>query len=103
MPWPVRIEKAITSLLGSPGKTEISLRLAVFEQVRTGSGGVPENLTALVEKIAQRPWTVTDDDIRQVRESGYSEDQVYELILAAAAGAGVRRLDAGLRAIEDAE
>jgi alkylhydroperoxidase family enzyme len=62
---------------------------------------VPENLA--VEKIAQRPWTVTDDDIRQVREAGYSEDQIYELVQAAAAGAGVRRLAAGLHAIEDAE
>jgi len=75
----------------------------VFEQVRTGRGEVPENLTALVEKIARRPWTVTDDDILQAREAGYSEDQVYELVLAAATGAGVRRLDAGLRAIAEAK
>lgn len=100
MSWPWRIEKAISSLLGTAGMTEVALRKAVFERVRLGSGEVPENLKALVEKIAERPWSVTDDDIVQVGEAGYSEDQIYELVLAAAAGAGVRRLDEGLRAVE---
>jgi alkylhydroperoxidase family enzyme len=100
---PSLVEKVITSLLETPGETAIPLRRAVFEQVRTCRDGVPENVAALVEKIAGRPWTVTDDDILQVREAGYSEDQIYELVLAAAAGAGVRRLDAGLRAIKEAE
>ena len=90
-------------MLGVPGETETSLRRAVFERVRIGSGEVPENLAALVEKIAERPWTVSDEDILHLRKAGYSEDQIYELILAAAAGAGVRRLDAGLRALEKAE
>src|SRR5215470_250612 len=100
---PPHIEKVIASLLGSAGESDVSLRRGVFEQVRTGRGEVPENLTALVGKIARRPWTVTDDDILQAREAGYSEDQVYELVLAAATGAGVRRLDAGLRAIAEAK
>jgi len=103
MPRPWRIEKTITSLLGAPGETQVSLRRAVFERVRIGGGEVPEELAALVEKIAERPWTVSDEDILHLRETGYSEDQIYELILAAAAGAGFRRMDAGLRALEKAE
>jgi len=99
-PW--RIEKAIASLLGAPGETDTSLRQAVFDRVRMGTGEVPENLTALVEKIADRPWRVSDDDITRLREAGYSEDHIYELVLAAAAGAGMRRFEAGLRAIEGA-
>jgi|ERR1051326_5130806 alkylhydroperoxidase family enzyme len=99
---PLLVEKVINSLLGSPGETATSLRRAVFERVRTGNGEAPEGLAALVEKIADQPWTVTDDDIVRAREAGYSEDQIYELVLAAAAGAGVRRLDAGLRALEGA-
>lgn len=68
--------------------------------MRLGTGAVPENLTALLDKIAERPWTVTDDDIASLKAAGYSEDQLYELVLAAATGAGIRRLDAGLRAME---
>jgi hypothetical protein len=103
MPRPPLIEKAIASLLGTPGETDRSLRRAVFERVRAGKGEVPEELAALMETIADRPWSVTDGDISCVRETGYSEEQLYELILAAAAGAGARRLDAGLRALEEAQ
>jgi alkylhydroperoxidase family enzyme len=71
--------------------------------VRLGTGEVPERLKALVEKIADRPWSVSDEDIARLREAGYSEDSIYELVLAAAAGAGIRRFDAGLRAIEGAQ
>lgn len=97
-PW--RVEKAIASLLGAPGKTDTSLRQAVFDRVRLGTGKVPEDLRALVEKIADRPWSVSDEDIGRLLKAGYSEDQLYELVLAAAAGAGARRFDAGLRAME---
>jgi hypothetical protein len=96
------MEKAIASLLGAPGKTDTSLRQAVFDRVHIGAGEVPEDLKALVEKIADRPWSVSDEDLTHLREAGYSEDHIYELVLAAAAGAGVRRFEAGLRAIERA-
>jgi alkylhydroperoxidase family enzyme len=102
MSWPWRIEKAIASLLGAPGETETSLRQAVFDRVRLGTGEVPEDPRALVEKIADCPWSVSDEDITRLREAGYSEDKIYELVLAAATGAGVRRFEAGLRAIEGA-
>lgn len=103
MPRPKLVEKAITALLRSPGETQISLRSAVFERLRSGKGELPENLVALTEKVADRPWSVTDEDISFLRAAGYSEDQLFELIVAAAAGAGLRRLDAGLRALEEAE
>jgi alkylhydroperoxidase family enzyme len=96
------MKKAIASLLGAPGETDTSLRQAVFDRVRLGTGEVPEKLRGLVEKIAESPWSVSDEDITHLREAGYSEDHIYELVLAAAAGAGVRRFEAGLRAIEGA-
>jgi len=103
MPRPRLVEKAITALLGSAGETPISLRNAVFERLRSGNREVPENLAGFLEKIANRPWSVGDEDISFLRAAGYSEDQLFELIVAAATGAGVRRLDAGLRALEEAE
>ena len=92
----------MAALLGSPGGTDPSLRRAVFERVRAGTGEVPESLAALVKKIADHPWSVTDADITHLREAGYTEDQIYELVLAASTGAGVRRFEAGLRAMEGA-
>ena len=97
------MEKAIASLLGAPGTAETSLRQAAFDRVRLDGGQVPEALRALVEKIADYPSSVSDEDFTRLREAGYSEDQIYEVVLAAAVGAGVRRLDAGLRAIAGAQ
>jgi alkylhydroperoxidase family enzyme len=102
MPWPSQVEKALAALLGSPGRTEPSLRRAVFDRARAGTGDVPENLAALVEKITDRPWSVADADFIRLAGADYSDDQIYELVLAAAAGAGARRLEAGERAIEGA-
>lgn len=99
MPLPAELQKAITALLHHPGATELSLRHAVLEHARSGTGQVPEVLREFVDKIAARPWTVSDDDFTRLRAAGYSDDQLYELTLACALGAGLQRFDAGLRAL----
>jgi hypothetical protein len=59
---------------------------------------VPEALSLLVEKIHLHAYRVTDEDIAALRESGYSEDQLLELTLAAAVGAADERLRAAMSA-----
>jgi alkylhydroperoxidase family enzyme len=105
MVLPKKVQNAIGALLGPSGKSDAALRAAVFEKTRKSAGEIPElpaalGLRALVEKIAERPWTVSDEDFNKLRHAGYSEDQIFELTVAAAAGAGVRRFEAGLRALE---
>jgi len=78
------------------------VRRDVLERTRFGAGQPPENLRQLVDKIAEQPWTVSDDDFACLRAAGYSEDDIYEVTLAAALGAGLQRFDAGLRALEEA-
>ncbi len=102
MPLPARLQKAIDALLHQPGETEASLRRAVLERTRCAAGQVPDALREFVDKIAERPWTVTDEDFAHLRAAGYSEGQLYELTLAAALGSGLERFDAGLRAIGEA-
>lgn len=100
---PKEIQTAIDALLAAPGKSDAGLRRAIFERTRAAAGEITADLHALVEKIEQRPWTVTDEDYDRLRQS-YSEDQLFELTLAAATGAGLRRFEAGLRALgEDGE
>ncbi|MFI5104886.1 MAG: hypothetical protein ACHP79_08185 [Terriglobales bacterium] len=103
MQLPLHLQKAVAALLNQPGETELSLRGAVLERTRSAAGTVPDVLRDLVEKIAERPWTVTDEDFAGLRAAGYSESQLYEVTLAAALGAGLRRFDAGLRALQEAE
>lgn len=109
MVLPKKVQNAIEALLGRAGKSDPALRLAVFEMTRRGARVMPVaqpgalDLRELVEKIDERPWTVSDEDFSRLRRAGYSEDQIFELTVAAAAGAGVRRFEAGLRALEAAE
>jgi alkylhydroperoxidase family enzyme len=84
-----------TALLRDAGATPSDLRAAVAR------GCAPPELKVLVEKIHRHAYTVTDRDIDDLR-SRYSEDQLFEVIVAAAFGAADARLNAGLRALEEA-
>jgi hypothetical protein len=83
------------ALLQGPGACAAELRQACAR------GEAPEELRALVEKIERHAYKVTDEDVAALRAK-YSEDQLFEIIVAAAFGAAERRLGAGLRALEEA-
>jgi alkylhydroperoxidase family enzyme len=102
MPLPAKLQKAIAAILSQPGETELSLRRVVLERTRSGEGQIPEALRDYVKQIADRPWTVSDEDFARLHAAGYSEAQLYEVTLAAALGAGLQRFDAGLRALDEA-
>jgi alkylhydroperoxidase family enzyme len=77
------------------GATPTELREAI------ATGTPPRDLVDLVEKIWSRAYVVTDQDLNALR-TGYSEDQLFEIIVAAAVGAAQERLAAACRALEDA-
>jgi hypothetical protein len=82
--------------IDGPGRTDPARRQQV------ASGQPPPELTTLVCKIRDRAYTVTDRDIDALR-ARYSDDELYELIVAAAIGAAEDRLHAALTAVHDAE
>ena len=88
-------EATAAALLRGPGASPAELRQACAR------GEAPEELRALVEKIERHAYQVTDEDIASLRAK-YSEDQLFEIIVAAAFGAADRRLAAGLHALEQA-
>jgi alkylhydroperoxidase family enzyme len=83
------------ALLQAEGATPATLRQAV------AAGTPPSSLTSLVEKIRSRACTVTDRDVDALR-SEYTDDQLFEIIVAAAFGAAQERLAAAQRVLEDA-
>jgi hypothetical protein len=103
---PPRVTAMLEALLGPLGQSDPELRRAVFQQTRTASGTTsalhPNELRELVQKIDRQPWIVSDEDFHKLLQAGYSEDQIFEVTVAASVGAGVRRLEAGLRALETA-
>lgn len=84
-------------MLHGPGKTEATLRQAAA----TRSKELPAELAALVDKVHQHAYQVTDEDIAALK-SRYSDDQLFEIVVSAALGAARARLLAGWRALEDA-
>jgi alkylhydroperoxidase family enzyme len=64
---------------------------------------MPTALQAYVHKVRTRAYTVTDEDVERIRAAGYSEDQVFELTVAAAYGAALARLRSGLDSIAQQE
>ncbi len=61
---------------------------------------VPPAAEGYVATVRQHAYRVTDAQVEALRASGLSEDEVFELTVAAAVGAGLDRLDAGLRAMQ---
>jgi alkylhydroperoxidase family enzyme len=56
-------------------------------------------MTAYLAKVRDGAYAVTDDDVDQLRESGFTEDEIFEQTVAAALAEGLRRLDAAIGVI----
>jgi alkylhydroperoxidase family enzyme len=84
-----------SAVLQGAGATSVELRQAVAR------GTPPADLQSLVQKIRSRADTVTDQDIDALR-ARYTEEQLFEIIVAAAFGAAQERLVAGQRALNEA-
>ena len=82
--------------IDGPGRTHPALRQQV------ASGQPPPELTALVRQIRDRAYTISDRDIDALR-ARYTEEALYEVIVAAAIGAAEDRLNAALTVVDDAE
>lgn len=94
-----------------------NLRKAVVERVLHGSATttgddrraaydnaqVPEPARALIDKVSKHAWKVTDEDIAAAKQAGLSDDQIFELAVAAALGQATRQLDAALAALAAAK
>ena len=93
-----KVRRALVSrILEGDGKASPFERNAAFN-----NHGLPEPLGTLVDKVAKHAYGVTDEDIAAVRESGLSEDQVFEIVVCAAIGEATRQYDTALAALEAA-
>ncbi len=55
----------------------------------------PPELASYVEKVRLHAYKVTDQDVDELKEAGFSEDEIFEHTISAAVAAGLERLDAG--------
>jgi hypothetical protein len=94
-PHAAHLQRVVDAVLAGPGTLDADIRGAA-----ASGGDVPEALRTYVDKVSRHAYKVTDEDVAALRAAGYSEDQIFELTVSCAVGAGMRRHDAGLRAIE---
>jgi hypothetical protein len=105
---PPRIQKAASALLTGRARTPARLRQAVEAYVARLAGAdrtmaenaLPADLIPYLNKVALYAYKVTDDDIARLKQAGYSEDELFEITLSAALGAGLARIERGLDALK---
>lgn len=106
---PGRVQQLLTALFSDKGHTPSALRhhiVAYGENVagvNTAPGEIPTNLATYLDKVTRAAYKVTDKDISQLKEVGYSEDEIYEITLSAAVGVGLGRMKRGLVALRGME
>ena len=84
-------------ILDGEGRASPEQRARAFSNT-----GLSPPLDGLVGKVALRPTQVTDADFAAARAAGFSEEELFELVICAAVGQSTRLYDAGLAALADA-
>jgi alkylhydroperoxidase family enzyme len=95
--YPQLRKKLRYAVLDAPATADAALRGAAY-----CGAGLAEPLSGYVEKLHRYAYRVQDSDIERVHGAGYSEDQIFEVTIAAALGAGDARLRVGLSALNEA-
>ena len=87
----------VDRLLNGPGQAPAELRAQAFT-----NDDLDPPLQALITKIATSPAQVTEADFAEAKAKGFSEDQLFELVVCAAVGHSARLYDQGLAALAEA-
>jgi hypothetical protein len=98
------LERMRASVLEGPGETDPSLRQAVAARASElwlsgrSAVAIPDPLAGYVDRVALSSYKVVDEDVEDLRAAGYSEDEIFELTIAAAVGCGLSAVATGLAA-----
>src|SRR5947207_4519467 len=98
-----KIKLLVEALLHGAAETTPALRQAVAARAKgekAPPGEIPEELSGFIDRVAERPAEISDEDFAALKARGYTEDQLFEITSAAALGAALARLEAGLLALK---
>ncbi len=87
----------VDRVLNGEGTSSAQQRARAFS-----NGGLAPPLDALVDKVATRPAQITEADFAAAKAAGFSEDQLFELVVCAAVGQSARLYESGLAALSAA-
>lgn len=83
-------------VMNGPGRLDAAVRQAAYL-----GEAVPPAMAPYVDKVRDHAYKVVDADVDQMRTAGCSDDEVFEVTVATALGAGLSRLEAVIRAMEE--
>lgn len=89
------VDAVTRGALENPGVTSPALRKAASR-----GEDVPAELATYVDKMARHAYKITDEDLAALAAAGHDDDAIFEISLAVAVGAGMRRIDAGMAALD---
>ncbi len=87
----------VDRLLNGKGRTSAERRARAFR-----NADLPPPVQTLVDKVATRPTEITDTDFAVAQAAGFTEDELFELVICAAVGQSARLYDTGLAALAEA-
>ncbi len=106
---PAEVRRVAGAVLDGPGETPNILRRSVEARAARLGGGerevapIPSELESYVHKVAHYAYKVTDEDVEELKAGGYSEDEIFEITIAAALGAGLARMEKGFGVLKGGE
>ena len=77
-------------------KTRYDELIAHLRDAAQPDRGTPKPMQTYVQKVRLHAYKVTDRDVEELKEAGFSEDEIFEHTVSAAAAAGLERLEVGL-------
>ena len=90
-----RLAAVRAAVFDGPGVTDRALRRAA------GAGGVVGVWGEYVTAVREASFRVAEADVVALRDGGAGEEEIFEVTVAAAVGAAVERLEAGLRVVAE--
>ncbi|HEY7671328.1 MAG TPA: hypothetical protein VIC71_03850 [Gammaproteobacteria bacterium] len=102
------VDRLQAAVLGA-GHASAAVRRAALTRARQVSGradgaalesALDAAVERWVEKVARHAYKTTDEDLAALRAAGYSEDQIFEITIAAALGAAQARAECAQEALE---
>lgn len=97
--YPPNVQRLVDSVLNGSAESSVELRRDVEAFAASIGGGkrltreLPEEIRPYIDKVTRQAYKVTDRDVDHLKAAGYSEDQLFELTISAALGAGLARLE----------
>ena len=68
--------------------TRYDAAVARLEEAAQPERPAPEELAAYLDKVRRHAYRITDEDVEALTRAGYSDDEVFELTVAATRASG---------------